>query len=136
MNAMKYRQYGFGFTGWFIVIALFAFFMLMGVTLFPLYNEKWAVTAAMNSVANREGAENFSTKKVREYVLKSVGVSLNKSVVNSNTIKDVVHVEKDSKSKKKYLRVTYQASNQFIKDLHLTLMFDHKVPLGGGADGE
>ena len=134
IKLLHHRQRGMGFTGWFFIIGTIAFFTLLGVRLFPLYNEKFVVLSSMDMVAQRDDALELNPRQAREFLLKNINVSLNRPTLNSQTIKDAFKLEKDKKSKKTYMHVTYMATNKFFKDVNLMIAFDHKVEMG--ASGE
>ncbi len=133
MKNMRIKQHGIGFIGWSTILAVFGFFILMGLRAWPLYQEKFAVMAAMNSVANRPDAAKISTKDARKYFLRNIEINMNTVRFTDWTVKDLVKVTKDKKTKKRYLRVTYEGRNEFIKELKFLIEFDHQVELGGSG---
>ena len=60
MKNMRNKQHGIGFMGWSCILGAFAFFVLIGLRIFPLYNEKLIVINAMESVVNRPEAAKLS----------------------------------------------------------------------------
>lgn len=135
MMKMKNKQYGIGFLGWSSILGVLAFFVLIGLRIFPLYSEKMTVLTSMESVANRPDAKTLSPTKLRDYFRKNIEVSSNSMrFSNQKLMKNLVKIEKDKKTKKKYLRVTYEGRNKFVKDLEFALLFDHKIELGGSGD--
>lgn len=49
---MKKHQYGITLTSFLMVLAVVGFFLFIGMKLFPMYQEYWAVGKAIKSVAN------------------------------------------------------------------------------------
>jgi len=134
MKNMRNKQHGIGFLGWVSILGVLAFFVLIGLRLFPLYSEKLTVLSSMDSVANRSDAKSLSATKVREYLRKNIEVSSNSvRFSNKKTIKNLVKVVTDKKTKKKYIQITYEGRNKFVKDIEFVLVFDHKVELGGSG---
>lgn len=126
---MKRKQLGISFMGICFMAIIFAFLILMGLRLFPLYNEKFVVITTMNNIASRENAENLSVAEVRKILLKNMEIA-NSRLFDSRSVKELVHLVVDKKAKKKYLHVTYEARNILVKDINLLLIFDRKVELG------
>ena len=134
MKNMKNKQYGIGALGWISILGVLAFFVLIGLRVFPLYSEKLTVLSSMDNVANRSDAKTLSPTKVREYFRKNIEVSSNSVRFSSQRLmKNLVKVVTDKKTKKKYIQVTYEGRNKFVKDLEFVLVFDHKVELGGSG---
>jgi len=131
---MRNRQYGIGFLGWTTILGVLAFFVLIGLRLFPLYGEKLTVLAAMDSVANRPDIKTMTSKQIRTSLRKNIEISSNSErFSNEKLLKNLVKIETDKKTKKKYIRVIYEGRNKFVKDLEFALLFDHKVELGASA---
>ena len=136
MQNLRNKQHGIGFLGWSSILGVAAFFVLTGLRIFPLYTEKFAVITAMESAAKLPNAAKLSKSDLRRSFQKNIEI-------NSNTIrfsgdkalKELVKVVTDKKSKKRYLQVTYEGRNEYIKDIKFLLEFDHKVELGG-TDGK
>ena len=67
---MRNKQYGIGALGWASILGVFAFLVLIGLRIFPLYNEKLTVLTAMESVANRPDIKSLTSKQIRTYLRK------------------------------------------------------------------
>ncbi len=132
MQNLRNKQYGIGFLGLSALLGVLAFFVLTGLRIFPLYTEKFAVIAAMESAAGRPDIEKLSKGKIRTSFQKNIEI-------NSNTIrfskdedlKKLVNIVRDKKSGKKYLHVAYEGRNEYVRDIKFLLEFDHKVEIGG-----
>lgn len=86
----------------------------------------------MENIASRPDALTLSTRAIRKAFLKNMEIA-NSTRFDDKTIKELVTVKKDKKTKKKYLHVQYDGKNDFIKEIKLLLVFDHKVELGGAT---
>lgn len=133
MKNMRNKQYGIGFVGWCSILGILAFFVLITLRVMPLYSEKFTVIKAMESVAKRPNSGEMSRSDLRKIFQKNIDVTSNSRRFNTITIKDLVKVVTDKKTKKKYLHVAYEGRNKFVKDLNFVLIFDHKVELGGSG---
>ena len=131
---MRNKQHGIGFMGWSCILGAFAFFVLIGLRIFPLYNEKLIVINAMESVVNRPDAAKLSKSDVRKYYRINFELSSNTGRFSkAKDLKKLVNVVTDKKTKKKYIHVAYEGKNVFIKDIHFLLVFDQKMELGGSG---
>ncbi len=133
MKNMRNKQYGIGFVGWCSILGILAFFVLLTLRVMPLYSEKFQIIKSMESVANRPDSGKLSKSDLRKFFQKNIDVTSNSKRFNTITIKDLVNVVTDKKTKKRYLHVAYQGRNVFVKDLEFLLVFDHKVELGGSG---
>ena len=133
MKNMRNKQYGIGFVGWCSILGILAFFVLLTLRVMPLYSEKFQIIKAMESVANRPNAKGMSKTEVRKFFQKNIDVTSTSTRFTLKTIKGLVNVVTDKKSKKRYLHVAYEGRNVFVKDLEFLLVFDHKVELGGSG---
>ena len=129
MKNMRIKQRGIGFMGWCTILGVLAFFVLIGLRLFPLYSEKLTVITAMNSVANQPDVANMSKSEVRRLFTKNIDVQSNIERFNVKGGLKLINIVTDKKTKKKYIHVAYEGRNKFVKDLEFVLIFDHKVEL-------
>lgn len=133
MKNMRNKQNGIGFVGWCSILGILAFFVLLTLRVMPLYSEKFQIITAMESVANKPKAKTMSTTDLRKLFQKNIDATTNSKRFNTLTIKNLVKVVKDKKTKKRYLHVAYDGRNVFVKDLEFLLVFDHKVELSGSG---
>lgn len=132
MNNLSNKQRGIGFLGWTTILGVFACFVLLGLRIFPLYNEKFIVLSAMKSVANQPNAAKMSTKDIRKYFLRNMEIA-NTTRFTDRSVKKLAMVVTDKKTKKRYLHVVYEGRNVLVKDIKLLIEFDHMVELGGSG---
>ena len=129
MKNMRNKQRGIGFMGWSTILGVLAFFVLVGLKLFPLYSEKLTVISAMEGVANQANVVKMSKSEVRRLFTKNIDVQSNIERFNVKGGLKLINIVTDKKTKKKYIHVAYEGRNVFAKDLTLLLVFDHKVEL-------
>ena len=129
------EQRGVTFIGWCIILAIIAFFVLITLRLFPLYNEKFKVIAAMNSVASRPEMADAPSDEIRKYFLRTVEVGGSLTFTDRN-VKELVKIEKpEEKGGSKLLTVTFEMRNKFFHDIQFVLVFNRSVPLKGAGEG-
>ena len=129
MKNMRIKQRGIGFIGWSTILGVLAFFVLIGLRLFPLYSEKLTVITAMEGVAKQPNVAKMSKSEVRRLFTKNIDVQSNIERFNVKGGLKLINIVTDKKTKKKYIHVAYEGRNVFVKDLTLLLVFDHKVEL-------
>ncbi len=136
MNKMLNEQRGVTFLGWCTILAIIAFFVMITLRLFPLYNEKMIVTSAMNSVAGRPESAQLSNTDVIKSFLRTVQVGGSQRF-NDSTVKQYAKVE-NSKTKDgaRLLTVTFEVRNKFYDDIEFVLNFNKSVELRGNPSGE
>ena len=135
MNSLSKQQKGMTFLGWCIVLALIGFFVLLIMRLFPLYNEKFIVQSAMESVASRPGIEKKADSDVFKEFLRTVQVG-GSSRFNDKSIKQLGKIEKPEKGEQyKKLAIKFEVRNKFFQDIEFVLNFDKKVELSGKPAG-
>lgn len=130
MKHISQRQSGMTALGIFIILVMVGFFILFGLTAFPLYNERMNVISSMESVKNLPLAKRKTTKQIRKYFLRNVQVNGVERFTDYNLI-DMVFVNKSKDGKKKFMNVKYQATNNLFKDVFLMLDVDETLQLTG-----
>lgn len=134
MQNLRNKQHGIGFLGWVSILGVLAFFVLIGLRIFPLYSEKFTILTVMEGVANLPNAKTLSTNELRLAFRKNMDVAASSDRWSDDKIiKKLVNVVTDKKTKKKYIHVAYESRNIFVKDLQFVIEFDHKLELGGSA---
>ena len=136
MKNMIKKQEGVTFIGWCIILAIIAFFVLITLRLFPLYNEKMQVISAMKSVSSRPGISDESDRDILKQFMRTAQVG-GSNRFNDKTIRELAFVEKPKeKGGNKTLTVQFEARNKFFDDIEFVLVFDETYELRGGSTGE
>lgn len=129
------QQRGMTFLGWCVVLALIGFFVLLTLRLFPLYNEKFIVISAMDSVAARPGIDKDKDKDVLKQFLRTVQVG-GSTRFDDRSIRELAEIDKpETKGGYRTLTVQFEARNVFFQDIDFVLNFDRTVELTGKASG-
>lgn len=135
MKSMTATQRGMTFLGLVLVLGFIAIIVVFILRAFPLFYERTQVMAAMESVANREGAVNYTDREAHSSFLNAISIT-NIERFNQKNIKDFLVVEKPKeRGAPKVLHLKYQATNKLIGDLQLLLDVDVSMPLSGAATG-
>jgi len=129
------QQSGLTFIGLVFVLGIIALVVLFVLRLFPLYNEKLQVEAAMQTVVNQPGAASRNINETRGAFMRALAVT-NITRFTSNNVKDHVEIVKPAKAgEQPLLHVKYQATNKLFADIQLLLDFDKQLPLSNTAGG-
>ena len=135
MNKIIHTQRGMTFLGFVIVMAVIAGFVLMGLRLFPLYNEKFKVLSVMKSVANQPNAASMSQAEMQKVFYNNADVQGVRMFEKDQTVRDHVKLEKE-KDGPAVIHVFFEKRNKLFDDIDLVLNFDKSIPIsGGGAAG-
>ena len=125
------RQNGMSMIAILYLLGTFCFFLLIGLRLFPLYNEKLYISRSMDSVATRKDITKLPTKQVVKHFLRTAQVSGSQRL-NSNNAKDYIKVlRQKGKDKPRLLKVSFEMRNKFIADVEFVMKFDRTVELSG-----
>lgn len=136
MKNMMKKQKGVTFIGWCIILAIIAFFVLITLRLFPLYNEKMIVVSAMKSVSSRPGISEETDREIRKQFLRTVQIGGSNRFDDQSVMK-LVTIEKPRESGgNKRLTVGFEARNKFFDDIDFVLVFNESYELRGGGTGE
>jgi len=132
------QQTGLTFIGLCFVLSFIAIVVIFVLRLFPLYNEKFQIEAAMQTVVSQPDSAKRNITDTRGAFMRALAVT-NINRFNNKNIKDHVNIIKPAKSgEPPVLHVQYQATNKLFADIQLLLSFDRKIPLSGstGSTGE
>lgn len=121
-------QSGLTLIGFIIVVALVAFFALVTMKLFPLYNESFAVTQSLKSVANQPEAANLSQRDIHKYFLRSANINGLSRFQDGNISEYLAANKVGEKPREMYMY--YEARTNLFGDLDVVLVYDKTVELG------
>ncbi len=132
MNQPFKKQSGLTFIGLVFVLGMLAMVVLFLLRLFPLYNEKLQIEAAMQSVVSQPDAASMSVVDLRKAFLRAISVS-NIRRFNDANIKDHLEVVKAARGQPPMLYMHYESTNKLFADIQLLIDYDKQLPLDGSA---
>jgi hypothetical protein len=136
MNHRLFSQSGITFVG-----LCFLFLFLGSITLFvlrafPLYNMKFEVVSAMNSVTSRPDATTMTDEEVKKFFLHNIQVT-NIQLFNHRNINQYLEIIKPRDSRHpKLMHVHFEKTNILFGDIYLLMKFDEKKALRGPLRSE
>lgn len=77
---MRRRQGGITLIGFLIVAAVVGFFIFIGIKLFPMYSEYYAVKSALKGLSAEAGVANYDPGKIRSLFFRRLYVSYSENV--------------------------------------------------------
>jgi hypothetical protein len=125
------------FLGFGIAAAVFIAFILFGLRLFPLYNEKLKVMTAMKSVVNQPNAANFTQSEMQMSFYKNADINGSTIFGTEKAVKQYVKLERGEKGGPQLIHIAFEMRNKLFDDIELVLVFDDSMPMsseGGGGD--
>ena len=132
------QQSGITFIGLCFVLAFIALVVIFVLRLFPLYNEKFQIESAMQTVVSQPDAAKKSIVETRSAFQRALAVTNINRFTTAN-LKDHLFIIKPTQSGgPPMLQVKYQATNKLFADIQLLLTFDKQIPMTNttGTTGE
>jgi hypothetical protein len=116
MNNMK-AQRGLTLTSFLVVLIVVGFFLYVGMKLFPMYQENYAVRSAMKSLAKEPGIGTMQPANIQSLFFKRLYINYSDNVKPAN-------VKFDRKNNGWTLRVNYEVRRPLIGNLDVVGKFD------------
>lgn len=116
-------QRGMTGIGWMMVIALIAFFSLIGMRLFPLYTEFFSVKTSMESLKNQPDVAFQSKANIMGLLLRRFDI---------NDVERATHKDVDIDVKGHGLvevSIAYEARSKIAGNVDVIVNFEHVVEL-------
>lgn len=116
MKTMK-TQRGMTLTSFLMVLAVVGFILYIGMKLFPMYSEYYAVRTAMKSLAKEQGVNAMEPGRVQELFFRRLDISYSESVKPAN-------VKFERVSGGWNMKVNYEVRRPLIGNLDVVGKFD------------
>lgn len=127
MKTMK-TQRGMTLTSFLVVLCIVGFGLYIGMKLFPMYSEFYAVKTALKGVAKEPGVANMEPGKVQEMFFRRLDISYSESVKPAN-----VKFERFSGGWN--MKVNYEVRRPLVGNLDVVGKFEaHQELTLSGAD--
>jgi len=127
MKTMK-KQRGMTLTSFLVVLCIVGFGLYIGMKLFPMYSEFYAVKTALKGVAKEPGVANMEPGKVQEMFFRRLDISYSESVKPAN-------VKFERVSGGWNMKVNYEVRRPLVGNLDVVGKFDaHQELTLSGAD--
>jgi len=123
------KQNGLTLLGFMMVVALVCFFALVGLKLFPLYNESFAVDQSLKSVVNQPDAASMPEREIYKYFMRNANIN-GLSRFSERNIDEYLAANKVG-SDPREMYMYYEARANLFGNLDIVLVYDKTFVLGG-----
>ena len=121
-------QRGITLTSFLVVLIVVAFFLYIGMKLFPMYQENYAVRSAMKSLAKEPGVGNMEPRRIQEMFFKRLYINYSENVKPADVKFDRIDGGWN-------MKVYYEVRREMIGNLDVVGKFDSNQELTrSGAD--
>lgn len=123
MNTMA-KQRGVTAIGWLVILSLIAFFVFIGLKLFPIYAENFSVVSSLKSLKNDESITKKSSSEIKSIIMRRLQINGVYSITKKN-----ITIEKRGG----FLTVTckYTVTAELAGPLSLVANFEEVVEVRG-----
>jgi Tfp pilus assembly protein PilE len=125
---MRRNQSGMTLISFVVVAAVVGFFLFIGMKLFPMYQEFFAVKSAMKGLANEAGIANEQPAQIKEKFFKRLYIS------NSNNVRpEHVKIENKGGGQGQMMYVNYEVRVPLLYNIDAVGKFSAEQSLTGTA---
>ena len=125
---MRRRQGGITLLGFIIVAGVVGFFIFIGIKLFPMYSEYYAVKSALKGLAAEPGVGNYTPARIQQLFFRRLDISYSANVKKE-------HVKIDRVGQGWQVEVKYEVRKPMVANLDAVGRFHATQMLTGtGAD--
>ena len=127
---MKRKQRGITFIGFLIVLAVVGFAAFIGMKLFPMYQEFYAVKTAAKGLATEPGVGDMDPAKIQDLFFRRLYINYSENVKPQN-----VKIERIDNGWN--MKVNYEVRKSLVGNLDVVGKFDISQDLtrrGGGGE--
>ena len=128
----QWRQQGITISGLIYSAVLLGIVALVGMKLWPLYNEKMKVDLAMENVSAQVGVADPGLANVVKAMLKNFEVS-DVDRFDTKSLRKVSDLEKIKNSRDKNYTVAYEIRAPFFSNLDIIMNYSNTVRLKAGG---
>jgi hypothetical protein len=136
MRKLITKQDGMTGMGIMLVLVVLAGVVLIVLRIFPLYNEKFQVIAAMNTVVSQAGSNKPTNKSAAKTFMSAMALTNIERFTDYNIKEFLKVVKTKKKGEPRLLHLKYESRNIFFADIYFTLVFDKKIAFGGSDTSE
>ena len=126
---MKNKQRGISFIGFLVVLAVVGFAAFVGMKLFPMYQEYYAVKTAAKGLAGEPGVGDMDPSKIKDLFFRRLYINY------SETVKPE-HVKIERIDNGWNMKVNYEVRKPLVYNLDVVGKFDVSQDLTRRGGGE
>jgi hypothetical protein len=125
MNFIR-NQKGITLTGMLLGCVVLGAFALLFMKLWPVYNDKFKVDAAMERLQSTAGAERMSRKAIARLLQKQFDVN-GIEPIDPHALAKTLKVSKKKGSKNKLITLAFEIRSPVLEDLDVVLKYNKTV---------
>jgi len=114
------RQQGVTALGWMIILGLIAFFVSLGLKIYPIYWENYNVKSALKSLEETQGISRMSRAKIRSLLQTKLRINYVTSIKKNN-------VKVNKRNGVAVVEVIYTVKTPLVGELSLVADFHERV---------
>lgn len=125
----RHRQGGMTLTSFVVVLAVVGFAAYLGMKLFPMYQEYYAVRSAAKSIAGEPGVGDMDPYKIQSMLFKHLDINYSDNVKPENV--KITRIDNGWN-----MKVNYEVRRPLVGNLDVVGVFDidQNLTRGGGTD--
>ena len=114
------RQQGVTALGWMIILGLIAFFVSLGLKIYPIYWENYNVKSALKSLEKTQGISRMSRSKIRSLLQTKLDINYITTIKKNN-------VKVNKRNGAAVVEVIYTVKTPLVGELSLVADFHERV---------
>jgi hypothetical protein len=126
---MKRNQRGITFIGFLVVLAVVGFAAYIGMKLFPMYQEFYAVKTAAKGLASEPGVGDMDPSRIQDLLFRRLDISYSENVKPQNVKIDRIEGGWN-------LKISYEVRRPMIGNLDVVGNFNVSQDLTGHSGGQ
>ena len=125
----RHKQDGMTLTSFVVVLAVVGFAAYLGMKLFPMYQEYYAVRSAAKSIAGEPGVGDMDPYKIQSMLFKHLDINYSDNVKPENV--KITRIDNGWN-----MKVNYEVRGPLVGNLDVVGVFDidQNLTRGGGTD--
>ncbi len=125
----RHKQDGMTLTSFVVVLAVVGFAAYLGMKLFPMYQEYYAVRSAAKSIAGEPGVGDMDPYKIQSMLFKHLDINYSDNVKPENV--KITRIDNGWN-----MKVNYEVRRPLVGNLDVVGVFDidQNLTRGGGTD--
>jgi len=119
MRSLKNQQ-GVTGLGWLIILGLIAFFVSLGLKIYPIYWENYNIKSALSSLEKTEGISRMSRAKIRSLLEAKLDINYIRSLTRKN-------IKVNKRNGAVIVTIDYTVKKPLVGQLSLLAEFHEKI---------
>lgn len=120
---MKSKQSGITLIGFLIALVVSAFFIFIGIRLFPVFSEYYSVRESMDEIAKQPNIGSASRRDIEKFLYNRFNIGY----VESVDLKKDVSLTRSAQGQE--LNIKYEVRKPFAYNIDFVAKFDYTVTL-------